>query len=516
MASRHHGRRSVARARFPGRPPALRVLRGALAAALALWWTPCGAEAPTPLGQITEWLRISGEFRGRVEYNDFFQPAPAADNDNEYVFGGARMRLGAAVTTSWIEAFVQGEFTGLWGLPDDSVAVPGGALGTGALYFAEGRDTTQRDAHLHQAWVMVRPGLLRVPGLSVKLGRFEILDGLEYRTGDASFDFLKTARISQRLLGPFDFAHAARAFDGAYAALDSAHFNVSLAATHPTQGGFNIRAQRTIDDIDVVYLALTAKRGLVASGTEARLFYLYYGDDRDVPVVDNRPAARRPSLAQDGLAIHSVGGHGLAVHALGPGAIDALVWATAQFGQWTDQDHRAWALAAEVGYRLSSVPLQPWLRVGYFHGSGDDDPGDGRHETFYGVLPTGRIYANFPFYTLMNIRDRFVQLLLDPARDVRVRIDYHALELAEKADLFYSGSGPQRRSGATAFGYAGRPASGAVTLAQVLEAGITHAVSRHFAWSVYWGHAFGGEVIGRFFRGQRDAHYGFLELTARF
>ena len=50
-----------------------------------------------------------------------------------------------------------------------------------------------------------------------------------------------------------------------------------------------------------------AKRGSVLPGTEARLFYVFYHDDRPVQVVDNRPAALRPLLSADSLAIHSLG-----------------------------------------------------------------------------------------------------------------------------------------------------------------------------------------------------------------
>ena len=77
-----------------------------------------------------------------------------------------------------------------------AVATPGGALGTGALYFNEHPDTTQNDVHLHRLFLTLKSELLRVPGLSFTLGRFEILDGLEYRTADPNFDYLKTTRIS--------------------------------------------------------------------------------------------------------------------------------------------------------------------------------------------------------------------------------------------------------------------------------------------------------------------------------
>jgi hypothetical protein len=205
-------------------------------------------QEPKPFGQLTDWLRVTGEMRGRIEYNNFFQPAPATNNNNEYTFGEIRARLGLSAITKLVDATVQAEYSGLYGLPDDAVATPGGALGTGALYFNEHPDTTQNDVHLHRLFLTLKSDLLRVPGLSFTLGRFEILDGLEYRTGDPNFDYLKTTRISQRLIGTSDFTDATRAFDGVRSMYDTKAVNVVVSGVHPTQGGFNIRAGNTITD----------------------------------------------------------------------------------------------------------------------------------------------------------------------------------------------------------------------------------------------------------------------------
>ena len=151
--------------------------------------------------------------------------------------------------------------------------------------------------HLHRLFLTLKSELLRVPGLSFTLGRFEILDGLEYRTGDPNFDYLKTTRISQRLIGTSDFTDATRAFDGVRSMYDTKAVNVVVSGVHPTQGGFNIRAGNTITDVDVVYAALTAKRSSALPGTEARLFYIFYHDDRPVQVVDIAWPRRGPSSA---------------------------------------------------------------------------------------------------------------------------------------------------------------------------------------------------------------------------
>ena len=185
-----------------------------------------------------------------------------------------------------------------------------------------------------------------------------------------------------------------------------------------------------------------------------------------------------------------------------------------QLGDWTDLEQRAGAFDIEAGYQLTTLPLVPWVRGGYFWSSGDADPNDRTHRTFFAVLPTARIYANFAFYNEMNIRDGFAQLLLSPTSSTRVRIDYHNLSLSESKDLFYAGSGAQNRS--LSFGYVGRASNGARTLAEVIEAGVTYDINQYFSWNAYYAHAFGGGVIQRFFHGRDHADYGLLEFNATF
>jgi hypothetical protein len=475
-----------------------------------------GADEPQkPWGQITDNFRITGEFRGRYEAYNFFRPGPAVNNNNEYDFWALRGRLGALLTSQFADAYVQAEYSGTYGLPDDAFAVPGGALGLGALYYTEnGRNTSPSDVHLKQAYVNLKLAALGLPGLSLKTGRFEVREGLEYTTSDPKFNLLKTSRISQRLVGTFDFAHASRSFDGFAVAYDQPEFNVSLSATHPTQGGFNLRAQDEISHIDLFYAALTSKKDALLPGTEGRLFYLYYGDDRNTQVIDNRPTSRRPRLNRQDLQIHTVGTHVLTVQDWGPGTADGIVWGAYQFGDWTDLDHQAWAFDVEAGYQWTGLPLKPWLRGGYFLGSGDGDAGDGRHETFFQVLPTVRLYAKFPFFNLMNLQDAFAQLIVAPTQSTRLGIDFHHLSLAETGDLFYAGAGASSRSGS--FGFLGRPSTGRSTVGELVDVSFTHNLTKQLSWSAYYAHAFGGNYVDSFYRQKKDADFAFVEFNLTF
>ncbi|MGZ8916282.1 MAG: alginate export family protein [Methylobacter sp.] len=471
------------------------------------------AAEPQYLGQINDHLRISGDMRIRYENWDFFDPATTAQHENSYDFVGHRIRLGALLTSSYVDGFVQGEYSGVYGLPNNATVAPAGALGTGATYYNDSAATVA-DVHLKQVYLSFKGDPLGLAGLRLKLGRYEIADGLEYKTGNAKFDGLKTTRVSQRLLGPFDFTYATRNFDGIHLAYDKPAYNLTVAAAHPTQGGFNIHGQDDISHIDVFYAALTGKKDVLLPGTEQRLFYIYYGDDRNTQAVDNRAAALRPNLSRQDLQLHTIGSHWLGVWKAGEGSVDGLLWGAYQFGDWAGLNHQAGAIDAELGYQWDNVPLKPWIRAVYFRSSGDSNAGNGSHGTFFQMLPTGRPFAKFPFYNLMNIQDAFAQFIVIPTETTKVAVDVHHLSLDSSQDLFYSGAGATLRSGS--FGYAGRNAGGASDIGQLVDIGFSHQLNRYFSWNAYYGHVFGGEVLKNVYGKQADADYGFVELNAAF
>lgn len=480
------------------------------------------AEPDTPLGQITPHLRLLGELRGRSESYDFFKPTLNPDkgivgDQNAYTFGALRARLGLLLTTSRVDGLVQAEYTGLYGLPAHaSGGIPVGPLGLGGVYYQDsGASISPGDVHLKQAYLNFKlQPLLGLLNTYFKTGRFEILDGLEYRSGDTKFDGLKLARVSQRLIGPFDFTHATRNFDGFQLSYDTPALNLTLAAAHPTQGGFNIHAQDEISHIGLAYGALTGKKGAFLPDTEGRLFYLYYTDDRGVQPVDNRPVALRPPLSRDPLALHTLGSHWLTVRKLGPGALDGLIWGAYQFGDWGNLRQHAWAATLELGYQLPDTPLKPWLRAGYFRSSGDTDPGDRSHGTFFQVMPTARLYAKFPFFNLMNLEDAFVQFSVTPTSATNLGVEFHQLALGNRHDLFYGGSGATSRTGS--FGYYGRAGGGRGEIGQMLDVSFSQTLGKQFSWSFYYAHVFGGEVIRNVYPAKTTADYAFVEFIALF
>ncbi len=446
----------------------------------------------------------------RGELVEWFRPpeGTARDGAHRYGFLGSQLRVGTRITFPHVQAAIEVQDTRLLNLPSDaSLAAPLGNLGPGAIYFAHTRDTDQGETFLKQGFVT-----LRRSGLSASVGRFEYGDGLETIPGDRTLAALKRSRIAERLVGPFGYTHVSRSFDAVRAAWDRPAWNATAIAGRPTRGGFEVSANRELDDVSIAGLALTAKRLPVGASSDVRAFYLYYEDQRDRPVkVDNRPAVVR-SLDRRAIGVHTAGGHAIAVFEAGPGAIDVLAWGALQAGDWGRQRHFGWAHATEVGYQLAQLPAAPWLRIGWNRASGDDDPGDSRHETFFQLLPTSRIYAQFPFYNLMNSDDWFGQILLQPHPRVSLRADYHYLRLTERADLWYAGGGATNEK---IFGFSGIPARGEHELAHLVDVGITLGPWWRVSLHTYYGHAFGREVIQGTFAGE-EADYFYTELTFRY
>jgi hypothetical protein len=484
-----------------------------------------------PLGQLTPNWRVFGEVRARYEASDFFQPAVnppgIVNNHNDYSFGAIRARLGVLFNSDYLEALVQGQYVGLYDLPTHAFGGPAaGPLGVGGAYYQDsGHLVNPNEVFLKQGYLNFKlQKLVAVPNTTLKGGRFEFNEGLEYKTGDAKFDGLKASRVSGRLIGTFDFSNVSRSFDGFSTAYDDPNLNVTLFASHPTQGGFNVHGEDEISKIDLGYAGITAKKGLLLPDAEARLFYIYYGDHRsNVSAVDNRTAtgavqtaalARNKLLSNNQLSIHTIGTHLLGVSKVGTGSADYMTWGAYQFGDWTNQSQSAYAFDAEGGYQWTDVMFKPWLRAGYFIGSGDTNAKDGTHGTFFNVIPTVRLYAKFPFFNMMNIQDAFTQFITVPIDNTKLGVDFHYLSLAENADLFYGGSGATSRSGS--FGYFGRKGGNNSTVGEMVDITFTHTLNRYFSWTAYYAHAFGSDVTRNTYQLQNNANYGYVEFTASF
>jgi hypothetical protein len=462
------------------------------------------APAPIKVGPLV----LSGSLRLRSETWNWFDTDRA---DGNYTFGAAVLRLALGQNKEKVEWLVEGEFPWLIKLPVDAIApAPQGQLGLGASYFgASGRRDTA---------VIFKQGFVRFKGLpgdqasSLKLGRFEFNDGTEITPSDPALATVKRDHISQRLIGAFGFTHIGRSFDGLHYTRNFRAGNLTFVGARPTVGVFQLDGNRELD-VDFYYGSFTKPLKHKAGESEARTFVLHYHDGRRLLKTDNRiEAARR--IDNENIRFTTLGGHYIGVYQAGPGKADLLLWGAGQFGSWGTLDHRAAAVAIEAGYQPAKFAqkLKPWVRGGYFRSTGDGDPTDGTHGTFFQILPTPRIYARLPFYNLMNNEDIFGQLRIRPHAKINLRFDAHHLRVSSSKDLWYVGGGAFQKN---TFGYVGRPSNGRKNLGWLLDVSADLAITPKTAFTFYFGSVRGGGVQSAIYPLGNNAFYSYFELTRK-
>lgn len=458
---------------------------------------PAASAPAAPAPSVTR----SASLRVRAESWDWFDAGSAG----EYSHAHALARVSAARATGRWQWRLEGAVPVLLGLPDDAtLPAPAGQLGLGSTLYAA------NDAKRSVTGIFVKQAYVRWAnaGKSLRVGRFEFGDGAERAAGDPILAAVKTQRVGQRLIGPFGFSAVGRAFDGAHFAADWRGNNLTVAAVRPTAGAFRVDAQPGLR-VDMAYAALSRGARSAQREHDLRLFGLWYADDRGTVPTDNRAAAAR-NADRSRVEVLTVGGHWAAVAKAGATKFDALAWGAVQGGSWGRLDHAAHAAALEAGFQHSALPWGTWLRAGWLQTSGDGALADDRHETFFQVLPTPRVYARFPFYNMMNSSEAFVTVQAKPHARVTLRGGVHDLRLTESTDLWYLGGGA---FDARVFGYTGRPSSASTSLATVTDLSIVWQAHKRVAVELYGAAARGGAVVKGAYSGSRDARFVYLETT---
>src|SRR5262249_14237670 len=320
-----------------------------------------------------------------------------------YGFSGTLMRFALSQKQKDYDWTIEMAVPILLGLPDTAVApAPQGQLGLGAAYYVA------NDNNKYAAFLFPKQAFFRLKGEhpSLQIGRFEFSDGAEVKPKDATLATLKTDRINQRLIGPFGFSHVMRSLDGLHFVYSKGDWDFTAVSAIPTRGVFQVDGWGWVKT-PITYISLTHQTSFGATHADWRIFGIYYDDVRGVIKSDNRPASVR-SKDLKRIDIGTYGGHLILATPTKKGTFDFLAWGALQSGAWGSLSQRSGAVAVEAGFqpKLASR-LRPWFRGGFFYSSGDNDPSDGVHGTFFAVLPTPRVYARFPFFNEMDNRDVF-------------------------------------------------------------------------------------------------------------
>jgi hypothetical protein len=201
--------------------------------------TPQAAATPNPI-KAGDWT-ISIWNRTRVESWNYFQgvAAPGGNaGDGEYSFVGNLLRVGALNSTAKRDIQLEIGQPTLLGLPRNATAfgqgtAGQGGLGLGANYYAANLQRNDYSVFLKQAFVRLK-GLAGTPGNSLRLGRFEFIDGMETSPKDPTLGWLKRERIAHRLIGNFGFSHVTAFVRWRSSRIQQSKSNITLAALRPT------------------------------------------------------------------------------------------------------------------------------------------------------------------------------------------------------------------------------------------------------------------------------------------
>ena len=453
-------------------------------------------------------IEVSVNWRTRAEGWNWFE-APTGNSD--YGLWNSLLRIGIGQTGEKFDWFVEGEQPSILGLPDDAViAAPQGQLGLGGTYYAANHN------HSNVANGFVKQAFLNFKQLgpaALKIGRFEYFDGTEVKPKDPFLATVIQTRISSRLISNFAFTAVQRSFDGVQLSANAGANNFTFFGGRPTEGVFQVKGMNELD-IDTYYGAYTRSVSSGESSGQFRLFAIGYIDHRTTVLkTDNRPAAVR---AADFGKIEIATWGADYVHVFitpDAGKFDVLAWGAIQTGAWGNQSQHAGSFVAEAGWQPPVKALKPWISAGYSWGSGDSNPNDSHHGTFFQDLPTPRQYARFPFYNMMNNEDAYATLNLKPSSRLGLRSEVHALRLASASDLWYSGGGAFQPS---TFGFTGRPSNGNRGLGNVWDGSADYQFTRSFAATLYYGHDWGKGVISSIYPKDKNGSLVFLETNFHF
>ena len=465
-----------------------------------------GAQTPPPPASPTTTTGWFVRNWTRMEAWRFFEPPPGG-GDHEYAYPVNRLQAGVRHETPRFALTAALQYVQFANLPEHAIGP--GPLGLGAVYFGHAGRSDSRQVYLRYLHLQLKELL---PGVTLQVGRMPYSSGNENASGDSKIEAVKLQRVGARLVGEFDWSIYQRGYDGVRVDIARRAWRATAVAFSPTQGGFEDAAGVMMPDVRVLGGSFTVGPPVLANTAELQTFAFRYTDDRDVAA---RPDNSGRSAAGVDVEIDTFGATLVAASRVRDGRQwDGLVWLAGQTGDWYGQSHRALSVAAEAGHQWSTAPWQPWVRGGILWASGDDDPADDRHGTFFQMLPTVRRYALTALYSQMNSTDVFAQLLARPVPALGLRADVRRVGLASARDHWYFGSGATQSRG-TQFGFATRPSNGASDLAAIAELSADYALSRRWSINGFLGIARGGEVVRRSFAG-RTMTFGYVENMLQF
>ncbi|MEM8886303.1 MAG: alginate export family protein [Planctomycetota bacterium] len=120
-----------------------------------------------------------------------------------------------------------------------------------------------------------------------------------------------------------------------------------------------------------------------------------------------------------------------------------------QLGDLNGDDLQAWAAAVDLSYTFENARWQPKIYFVFAYASGDDNPNDGKVKQFQTLFPTNHLHYGYAdqvgWSNIINFRLGF---LLKPAKNWKIRFDYHHFRRPEAEGDWIDAAGNVVRPGA--------------------------------------------------------------------
>jgi hypothetical protein len=398
----------------------------------------------------------------RVEAWSFFEP-PDGGGDPDYTLAGNRARLAVQVETSRFLFDGAFQYSQLVGLPDDAIGP--GPLGPGALYFYSAGTPQAFQLYFKSMSLRLKNVL---PRLSLQFGR------MIYQSGE-------NTPFAGRLIGGADWTPFERAFDGARLDYQRAAWRAHASFVMPTQGAYEESASPTIGKLQLATVALHTPA--------VELFAHNY---RDMRAVRARPD--NTGLTADAVDVN--------IQTVGASAVVNRfhLWGAWQTGDWYGNAHHAFSVSADGGHVWSDARWRPTVRGGLLYASGDANPNDDHHGTFFPMIPTTQPDVLRGTYAQMNLRDLYARVTVFPRQRLQLGGEVHYLSLADHLDRWYSGTGATAFDGEY-FGYSTRRSTLQRALGTYVQLSANTTINSHWTLGVSTGVVRGGDVVRRQFAG---------------
>lgn len=234
---------------------------------------------------------------------------------------------------------------------------------------------------------------------------------------------------SQRLISTLDWANTRRTFQGVKTFWRTPTWDIDAFWMRPM-----VVEKSNVDNWDTQQNFY----GLWAShrpkpGHLIDLYYLSLDNNRNVSPTN----LSLGNIMQGNSIVHTLGGRLV-------GNIDSFLYELEgmyQFGQRSNLDISAFAVATGVGYRLP-MPMNPQAWIRYDFASGDNKSNDGRSNTFNQLFPFGHYYMGYlDRVGRQNIHDFNAQFTLHPVPWITFISQYHRFYLANNRDYLYNAAG---------------------------------------------------------------------------